>query len=104
MDKSTESSMAIKVDFDFAMTILAHNIYRIFATEFERYSAISDQRIYEKFIANSGNIKIKENSITIEMKKKRELPLLLEIMARYKGSKYEWLNNTSFYFNGAATS
>ena len=98
------SSMVIKVDFDLTMTILAHNIYRLFAMELERYSAMSDEKIYEKFIANSGNVKIKDNSITIEMKKKRELPLLLETMTRYKESKYEWLNNTSMNFIGAATS
>ena len=98
------SSMVIKVDFDLTMTILAHNIYRLFAIELERYSAMSDEKIYEKFIANSGNVKIKDNSITIEMKKKRELPLLLETMTRYKGVKYEWLNNMPLNFMGAASS
>ena len=98
------SSMVIKVDFDLTMTILAHNIYRLFAMELERYSAMSDEKIYEKFIANSGIVKIKDNSITIEMKKKRELPLLLETMTRYKESKYEWLNNMSLDFTGAASS
>lgn len=38
------------------------------------------------------------------MKKKRELPLLLETMTRYKGSKYGWLDNMSLDFTGAATS
>lgn len=98
------SSMVIKVDFDLTMTILAHNIYRLFAMELERYSAMSDEKIYEKFIANSGNVKIKDNSITIEMKKKRELPLLLETMTRYKESKYEWLNDMPLDFTGAASS
>ena len=98
------SSMVIKVDFDLTMTILAHNIYRLFAMELERYSAISDKKIYEKFIANSGNVKIKNNCIAIEMKKKRELPLLLETMNHYKKSKYNWLNNMSINFNGAASS
>jgi hypothetical protein len=98
------SSMVIKVDFDLTMTILAHNLYRLFAMELERYSAMSDEKIYEKFIANNGNIKIKGNRIAIEMKKKRELPLLLETMARYKESKYKWLNNNTLDFIGAATS
>ncbi len=98
------SSMVIKVDFDLIMTILAHNMYRLFAMQLGRYSAMSDEKIYEKFIANSGNVKIKDNSITIEMKKKRELPLLLETMTSYKESKYEWLNNMPLDFMGAASS
>jgi len=64
----------------------------------------SHKKIYKKFIANNGNIKIKGNRIEIEMKKKRELPLLLETMARYKESKYKWLNNNTLDFIGAATS
>jgi len=98
------SSMVIKVDFDLTMTILAHNIYRLFAMELERYSTMTDEKIYEKFIANSGSVKIKDNSIAIEMKKKRELPLLLETMNRYKKSKYEWIDNMSLDFIGAASS
>jgi hypothetical protein len=98
------SSMVIKVDFDLTMTILAHNLYRLFAMELERYSAMSDEKIYEKFIANNGTVKIKGNRIAIEMKKKRELPLLLETMKRYKESKYTWLNNNTLDFIGAATS
>ena len=98
------SSIMIKVDFDLTMTILAHNIYRLFALELDRYSSMSDTRIYEKFIANSGNIAIKDNKIRVEMKKKRELPLLLETMKRYQGTKLEWLNNMKIDFIGAATS
>ncbi len=64
------SSMVIKVDFDLTMTILAHNIYRLLALEFGRYSSMSDQGIYEKFIANNGTITIEGENITIAMKKK----------------------------------
>ena len=98
------SSMVIKVDFDLTMTILAHNLYRVFALELERYSALSDVKIYEKFISNSGNVKIKDGNIKVEMKKKRELPLLLETMNHYKNSKYTWLNGMSINFTGAASS
>lgn len=98
------SSMVIKVDFDLTMTILAHNLYRLFALELERYSALSDVKVYEKFISNSGKVKIKGCIVEVEMKKKRELPLLLETMTRYKEYKYEWLNNIAFDFMGAASS
>jgi hypothetical protein len=98
------SSMVIKVDFDLTMSILAHNLYRLFALELERYSALSDVKVYEKFVSNSGKVKIKGGIIKVEMKKKRELPLLLETMTRYKEYKYEWLNNIGFDFMGAASS
>jgi hypothetical protein len=52
------SSMVIKVDFDMVMTILAHNLYRLLAMELERYKNMSDERIYRKFVVNSGEIRI----------------------------------------------
>lgn len=98
------SSMVIKVDFDLTMTILAHNIYRLFALELDRYSSMSDQGIYEKFIANNGTITIEGENINVAMKKKRELPQILETMGVYKKTKYKWLNNKKINFVGSATS
>ena len=48
------SSMVIKVDFDLTMTIVAHNLYRLLASDLEKYSHLSDNSIYERFIMNSG--------------------------------------------------
>jgi hypothetical protein len=98
------SSMVIKVDFDLTMTILSHNLYRLFALELERYSSMSDNRIYEKFISNNGRIRVQNDGINIEMKKKRELPLLLEVMNRFNELNYSWLGGMKINFIGAATS
>ena len=93
------SSMVIKVDFDLTMTILAHNIYRLLALEFGRYSSMSDQGIYEKFIANNGTITIEGENITIARKKKRELPQILETMGAYKKIKKKRLNNKKINYS-----
>jgi len=97
------SSMVIKVDFDLTMTILAHNIYRLFALDMERYAEFSDERIYEKFIANNGFIEIDGKSITVELKKKRDLPQIIEMMKKYVGLNYQWLNNMKINFYPSAT-
>ncbi len=70
--------MVIKVDFDLTMTILAHNLYRIFALRLQRYSKITSVKLYEKFIRNSGIVKIDDQKIVVLLKKKRDLPLLLQ--------------------------
>lgn len=98
------SSMVIKVDFDLVMTVLAHNLYRLLALEFDRYSSLSDQRLYEKFIANSGSVTIKDETITVAMKKKRELPLILKTMQEYNHNQYDWLANKKINFIGSASS
>ena len=54
------SSMVIKVDFDLVMSIFAHNMYRLLAFSLDRYHHFLDERIYEKFVDNSGEIEIGE--------------------------------------------
>lgn len=97
------SSMVIKVDFDLTMTILAHNLYRLFALDLERYSELSDERIYEKFIVNNGTIEINGTQIQIELKKKRDLPQYLEMMKKYDGLTYPWLGNKKIIFYPSST-
>ena len=96
--------MVIKVDFDLTMTILAHNIYRLLAFDLERYSNFSDERIYEKFIDNNGNIEIDNNEIKIELKKKRDLPQIIEMMNKFESEIYPWLKNRKVNFIPSASS
>ena len=98
------SSMVIKVDFDLVMSILAHNLYRLLAMSLYRYHHLSDERIYEKFVQNSGEIQIGETQIRIDLKKKRELPLLLDFFNQTQTTKYTWLKNKTVHFHATANS
>lgn len=98
------SSMVIKVDFDLTMSILAHNIYRLFALDMEGYSHMTSQSLYEQFISNPADVEIKEQKIIIKLKKKRNLPMILENMNKFKKSKMPWLNNKQLVFEGATYS
>ena len=98
------SSMVIKVDFDMVMTILAHNLYRLLALEFDRYKHVYDEKIYRKFVENSGSIDIQDDSIRIDLKKKRELPQLLAFLKKSSDVTYPWLNGKNIVFNATASS
>ncbi len=101
---NVSSSMVIKVDFDLTMSILTHNLYRLFARDLQRYSRLSDQSIYELFIDNSADIKIGKNKVDVSYKKKRNLPLLLEKMSRFSDTSIPWLNNLPLSISGATYS
>ncbi|MDT8442532.1 MAG: transposase [Desulfuromonadales bacterium] len=101
---SVSSSMVIKVDFDLTMSILTHNIYRLFALEMERYENMSVQSIYEKFIKNAADIEIDHDTIRVQLKKKRNLPLVLERTNLYPWQNYSWLGNKKIIFDGASYS
>ena len=98
------SSMVIKVDFDMVMTILAHNLYRLLAMELDSYQHMTDDRIHKKFITNSGEIVIEDDKIRIDLKKKRELPQLLEFVKKSSEVKYAWMENKNIVFNPTASS
>jgi len=98
------SSMVIKVDFDLTMSILTHNIFRLFAQDLERYSHISDQSLFDKFILNTADVEIDEGKIMVFLKKKRNLPLILEVMQKFDSSRFDWMENLKMEFHGASYS
>jgi len=101
---NVSSSMVIKVDFDLTMSILAYNLYRLFAMELVRYEHLTAQSIYEKFISNDGDVEIGDEQITIKLKKKRNLPMVLETMKKFETVKIPFLNNKKLIVQGASYS
>lgn len=101
---SLSSSMVIKVDFDLTMSILTHNIYRLFAIGLQRYSHLSDRSIYEKFICNAADISIESDEITVDLKKKRNLPAVLELLKQFQNVTYDFMNMKKLTFRGATYS
>jgi len=101
---NVSSSMVIKVDFDLTMSILTHNLFRLFANDLQRFDKLSDQSLYDKFLLNSAEIKIENNLITVKYKKKRNLPLVIETMNNYKNISYPLLNKLKINFEGASYS
>lgn len=97
------SSMVIKVDFDLTMTILAHNLYRVFAQNLPGYSHNTASTLFQRFIYNSGDIKITNSQIIVNMKKKRHLPAILTALERFQNKKILWTNR-SLLIRGASRS
>lgn len=98
------SSMVIKVDFDLSMTILAYNLFRLFAQDLPGYNHCAPATLYEKFILNGGSVNITNNTITIGLKKKRHLPAILTAMKRFQQMKISWLHNKKIEFIGESYS
>jgi len=85
------SGIVVKVDFDLVMTILAHNLYRLFAQNIDGYSHCEAKTIFNKFILNASEINVSENCFVVSLKKKRTLPLTLEQFVGFESLEYPWL-------------
>jgi len=97
------SGIVVKVDFDLTMTILAHNLYKLFCKNFDGYSHCEAQTIFNKFISTPGHIQINDNQIVVRLKRKRSLPILLEQMNTFTETTYTWLNGRSICFTADST-
>jgi len=98
------SGIVIKVDFDLVMTILAHNLYRLFVRNIDGYSHCESKTVFNKFILNAGEIVINEHDISVYLKKKRTLPLILDQLFDCRPSSYQWLGNKLVNFMAANSS
>jgi hypothetical protein len=96
-------SMVIKVDFDLTISILAYNLYRLFAGETGKYANLTAPKIFDKLISNSGMVKVNEDTIEIIMKKKRSMPVLLNLLKKFDHLNYPWLHYKHLRFQGATT-
>ena len=101
---SLSSSIVVKVDFDLTMTVAAHNIYRFVAQKLSGFEKETSTSLSNKFFANGGQMKIEEDQIEIEFKKKRHLPVLMEALEPFTKKPIPWLGNRALNFSIAATS
>ena len=97
------SGIVIKVDFDLTMTILAHNLYRLFCRNLDGYAHCESQTLFDKFLSVPGRIQIKNNLISIKLKKKRTLPIIIEHMGNFCHLQYSWLFNLPIHFSADST-
>ena len=86
------------------MTILAHNLYRIFAQDIEGYSHCESKTIFNKFISNAGDIKLTDGNVIVRLKKKRSLPLVLEKFGALDDFSCQWLYGRSIKIEAASFS
>ena len=99
------SSMVIKVDFDLAMTVLAYNLLRLLALDLPPgYQQLAPRSLYERLLCNGADIALTSDRCTVSLKKKRDLPALLEALKSVGTPAIPWLGNRQIIFQGASRS
>ncbi len=68
------------------------------------YTHNTSTSLFEKFISNSGNIKISCVTTEVKMKKKRNLHALLTEMDKFQNSALPWMENKKIKFCEASSS
>jgi len=101
---SVSSSIVVKVDFDLTMTAAAYNIYRSMALLLQGYEWETAKSLNTKFLSNGGSFKIEADRVIVSMKKKRHLPVLLQMLKQLGPTKIPWLGNRVVNFEAWSAS
>ncbi|MEM9217090.1 MAG: transposase [Cyanobacteria bacterium P01_F01_bin.150] len=98
------SSIVIKVNFDLTMSILTHNLFRLFAAYISGFTHQAAPSLFNNFLDNSGRVIIDETQVTIILNKKRNIPALLNTMEPFQGKPLASINNLKFRVIADSTS
>ncbi len=88
------SSIVIKVDFDLAITLLAHNLYRVLARELHGFEHCTVPTLYRKFLDNGALCTIEGREMTVALKKKSHLPILMDVSWMKEATLLSWMDLT----------
>lgn len=99
------SAMVIKVDFDLTMTVLAYNLLRLLALDLPPgYQRLAPRSLYERLLCTGADIALTPDRCTVALKKKRDLPALLEALPAVGTPAIPWIGNRQIIFRGATRS
>ncbi|MFA5787707.1 MAG: hypothetical protein WDA71_12130 [Actinomycetota bacterium] len=72
------SGLPLNVDLDTTLTVVAGNLYRLFARELARYEHATPDRLYRHFIDATGTLHVAEDHVRVELGVRAYTPVLLE--------------------------
>ncbi len=97
------SSIVVKVDFDLTLSLLAHNLYKEFSNKLAGYEKCRVNTINRNFIDNGADITIENNTITVDLRKKTHLPILMDL-PWFKNNTHLKFMNANLKFSASSIS
>ena len=85
------SAVAIKVDFDLVLTLVAQAVYRILAAKLRGYEDASPRTIFRKFVDTPATVIVGEKEIEIRLNKRADNPILLKSGMLYTPFSLPWI-------------
>jgi transposase len=89
---SLSSSVAMRVDFDLILTLVAQAAYHVLAAKLRGYEDATPNTIFRKFIDTPATINIGNDEIEVRLNKRADNPILLNSGLLYSKFKLPWLS------------
>ena len=72
------SAVALNVDFDVLLTVIASGIYRLFAKPLRGYERAQARQLFRRFLDTTARVTIAEQAITVHLPRRAHNPILLD--------------------------
>ena len=72
------SGLALNVDVDTTLTVIAGSLYRLLGRSLKRYEHMTPERLYDHFVDTTGALHIRDDHVTVELTRRTWTPVLLQ--------------------------
>lgn len=92
------SGVPLNVDLDTTLTVLAGNLYRLFARDLPRYHNATPDTIWRHFLDDTGTLHITDHDVTCALKLRSHHPILIDAGYATHETPIPWWNNRTLRF------
>ena len=92
------SNVSLNVDLDTTLTVIAGNLYRLFARNLPRYPHATPDTIWGHFLDNTGTLHITPDGVTVDLALRSHHPTLIDAGHTDLETPIPWWDNRSLRF------
>lgn len=89
------SAVALNVDYDVLLTVLASGIYRLFAKALRGYERAQARQVFRQFLDTTARVAIGEKTVTVQLPRRAHNPILLDAGLMGTPTKIPWWGGRS---------
>ena len=92
------SSVPLNVDLDTTLTVLAGNLYRLFARDLTRYHTATPDTIWRHFLDDNGTLHVSDHGVTCALNLRSHHPQLIDAGYADITTPIPWWDNRTLQF------
>jgi hypothetical protein len=84
------SAVALNVDFDVLLTVIASGLYRLFAKNLRGFERAQGRQIFRRFLDTSARVTISEQEVLVQLPRRAHNPLLIDAGLINRATSIPW--------------
>jgi hypothetical protein len=86
------SAVALNVDFDVLLTVIASGIYRMFAKALRGYERAQARQVFRRFLDTSARVIVSDEEVTVQLPRRAHNPILIDAGLIGRATEIPWWN------------